>query len=180
VWWKVKNWGRFVLETLFNAYGTHIPSRRVRRAWLRVLGARIGPGSAVFRGTTVFGAHNLQIGERTNVGWRCVLDARGGITIGDDIVVSSDCQLITGDHLIDDPGFAAYFLPIIIDDHAWIATRSLVIRGVRVGRGAVVAAGAVVTRDVTPLQVVTGSPARPLRMRQSALGYRLGHDPWLY
>jgi putative colanic acid biosynthesis acetyltransferase WcaF len=167
-------------QILFNRYGTHLPSRRVRKLWLRALGASLAPGSVIFAGTTVLGADRLAVGARANIGWRCVLDARGGLNIGADTVVASDSQLISGRHDFDDDEFVAYFDPITIGDHCWLATRSLVIGGVTIGRGAVVAAGAVVTRDVDDLAVVAGVPAKLIRKRTGSLDYRIDYDPPLH
>ena len=167
-------------QILFNRYGTHLPSRRLRKWWLRALGATLQPGCVVFAGTTVLGADKLRIGARANIGWRCVLDARGGLTIGDDAVIASDTQLICGRHDFDDDNFVAHFDPITIGDHAWLATRSLVIGGVTVGRGAIVAAGAVVTRDVDDMAVVAGVPARLIRKRTGGLDYRIDYNPPLH
>jgi acetyltransferase-like isoleucine patch superfamily enzyme len=167
-------------QILFNRYGTHLPSRRLRKAWLRMLGARLDPGCVVFAGTTVLGADRLHLGTRSNVGWRCVLDARGGLTVGADTVIASDSQLICGRHDFDDAEFPAYFDPIEIGDHAWLATRCIVIGGVTIGRGVVVAAGAVVTKDVPEMTVVAGVPAREIRKRKGLLDYRIDYDPPLH
>lgn len=167
-------------QILFNRYGTHLPSRHLRKWWLRALGATLEPGCVIFAGTTVLGADRLHIGARANIGWRCVLDARGELTIGNDAVIASDTQLISGRHDFDDDEFPAYFDSIAIGDHAWLATRALVIGGVTVGRGGVVAAGAVVTRDVDEATVVAGVPARVVRKRTGGLDYRIDYDPPLH
>jgi acetyltransferase-like isoleucine patch superfamily enzyme len=167
-------------QILFNRYGTHLPSRHLRKWWLGALGATLDPGCVIFAGTTVLGADRLHLGARSNIGWRCVLDARGGLTVGEDAVIASDSQLISGRHDFDDDEFPAYFDPITVGDHAWLATRCLVIGGVTIGRGAVVAAGAVVTRDVEELTVVAGIPARPIRKRTGALDYRIDYNPPLH
>ena len=165
------------LELLFNMLVTHLPSRRLRRFWLQVLGAELGSNTAIFRGTTVLHPRGLRIGENSTIGWRCVLDARGGIEIGTDVSIASDTQLITADHDIRDPSFAARLAPIVVGDHAWLATRSLVLKGVLVGNGAVVAAGAVVTRDVEPRTVVAGNPARQIAERPLDPEYTINFNP---
>src|SRR3712207_5565120 len=133
---------------LLNVLGTHIPSHRVRQRWLLALGASIGHHSSIFRGTTVLGADGLRVGSHCAIGWRCVLDARGGLTIGDNVVLASDTQILTADHDPRAAGFDVRLAEVVIEQRAWLATRSLVLKGVRIGRGAVVAAGAVVRDDV--------------------------------
>jgi putative colanic acid biosynthesis acetyltransferase WcaF len=172
---------RFVLQGLFNLVITHLPGHWLRQVWLRMLGARIGAGSIIFRGTTVFGAEYLRLGERVHVGFRVVLDARGGITIADDVNISSDSQLLTARHAIHSPDFEREVAPIMIEDHVWVATRSIILAGVSVARGAVVAAGGVAARDVPPSTVVAGVPAKPIGQRRGDLGYRLvARRPPLY
>jgi acetyltransferase-like isoleucine patch superfamily enzyme len=164
---------RFLGQGVFNLLITNLPGHWLRLGWLRALGAELGRGVCVFRGTTVIGAQELALGDRVQVGFRVVLDARGGLTIGEDVLVSSDSQLLTANHNFDSDDFERQVAPIEIADHAWIATRAMVLAGVSVGRGAVVAAGGVATRDVPPRTVVGGSPARRVGERSGGLDYRL-------
>jgi putative colanic acid biosynthesis acetyltransferase WcaF len=172
---------RFVAQGVFNLLITHLPGHWLRQLWLRSLGAEIGEGSILFRGTTVLGAEHLRLGERVHVGFRVVLDARGGVTVANDVTISSDSQLLTAKHDVHSVGFERQVAPVIIERHAWIATRAMVLAGVRVGAGGVVAAGAVVTRDVAPSTIVAGVPAKPIGQRGSDLTYRLvARRPPLY
>ncbi len=163
---------------LYNDLVTHLPGHRLRIAVLRCWGAQIGRGSSVFRGTTVLGIERLRIGQSCGVGFRCLLDARGGITIGDRVVVASDTHLITASHDRDDPAFAAIVAPIVVGDYAWLASRSTVLLGVTIGRGAVVAAGAVVSTDVPVSAIVAGVPARRTGTRNAELHYDPSWRPW--
>jgi putative colanic acid biosynthesis acetyltransferase WcaF len=172
---------RFLAQAIFNLVITHLPGHWLRLAWLRWLGASLGRGTIVFRGTTVLGAQRLVLADRVQVGFRVVLDARGGLTVAEDVLLSSDCQLITANHNVDSPDFERQVAPITIGDHAWVATRAMVLAGVTVGRGAVVAAGGVATRDVAPLTIVGGVPARPIGERSGGMDYRLdARRPPLY
>ena len=78
---------------------------------------------------------------------------------------------------MNDPFFRDCPAPIEIDDYAWIGSRATVLPGVKIGKGAVVAAGAVVTKDVTPYLVVGGVPARPLGTRSTDLRYEIRFRP---
>ena len=172
---------RFLAQAVFNLLITHLPGHWLRLAWLRALGARLGRGTIVFRGTTVIGAQHLVLGERVQVGFRVVLDARGGLTVAQDVLISSDSQLLTANHDVSSDDFKRQVAPIVIADHAWVATRAIILAGVTIGRGAVVAAGGVATRDVAPLAIVGGVPARPLGERGGELDYRLSaRRPPLY
>jgi putative colanic acid biosynthesis acetyltransferase WcaF len=172
---------RFLAQAVFNLLITQLPGHWLRLAWLRALGARVGRGTIVFRGTTVLGARHLVLGERVQVGFRVVLDARGGLTVADDVLLSSDSQLLTANHNLASDDFERRVAPIAIGDHAWVATRAIVLAGVTIGRGGVVAAGGVATRHVPPLTIVGGVPARQLGERTGGLEYRLdARRPPLY
>jgi acetyltransferase-like isoleucine patch superfamily enzyme len=171
---------RLGFQTLFNMIGTHVPSRSLRRWWLARLGASIARDAVVYRGTTVLGAGRLVIGRRSQVGWRCVLDARGGLTLGDDVMVASDSRLISADHDVRSPDFAVRYGSVRLEQRAWLGTGAMVLQGVTIGRGAVVAAGAVATRDVEPLTIVGGIPARPFATRPDGLTYEIGPSPRFY
>jgi putative colanic acid biosynthesis acetyltransferase WcaF len=172
---------RFLLQALFNLVVTRMPGHWLRQGWLRLLGARIGRGSIIFRGIEVLGVEHLDLGERVHVGFRVVLDARGGLRIADDVLISSDAQLITANHDPDSAAFERRVAPIVLEHHTWVATRAMVLAGVTVHEGGVVAAGGVAVRDVPPRTIVGGVPARPIRARRGDLTYRLtGRRPPLY
>lgn len=163
---------------LFNSVITFVPVHRVRLAALRLWGARIGHDTSIFRGTTVLGIESLRIGDECGIGFRCMLDARGGLTLGNRVVVASDVHFVGGRHRIDVPDFRAVLEPITVGDYAWITSRATVLSGVTVGRGAVVAAGAVVTRDVEAMQVVGGVPARVIGRREVEPDHNPAWRPW--
>jgi putative colanic acid biosynthesis acetyltransferase WcaF len=87
------------------------------------------------------------------------------ITIGARAVVSQDAFLCTAGHSIDDLDMALVTAPIRLAEDCWVAARAYVGPGVSVGRAAVLGACAVVTRDVEPLHVVAGNPAKVVRTR---------------
>jgi maltose O-acetyltransferase len=115
-----------------------------------------------------------------HVGRYCQLDARGGITIGRNVVIASHALLVTADHDPDDPGFAGRLGPICIEDRVWIGSRATVLRNVTIGEGAVVAAGSVVTRDVEAWAIVGGVPARRIGTRNRTQSYEIDYGPKLY
>lgn len=119
--------------------------------------------TTIMLGAEVEHPRELQIGARSIVGNHCLLDARGGITIGSDVNITGSVQIMTAKHVIDDPDFDAVYDPVTIGDHAWVALGAKILGGVTIGEGAVVAAGAVVTKDVPPYTIVAGNPARVLR-----------------
>ncbi len=161
----------------YNFFFTHFPSHVVRQAWLRMFGAKIGKNSAIFRGTTVFGIREITIGDNVIVSFRCLLDARGGLTIHDNVVIASDVHFITGSHLPDDDHFDFVLLPIEVHQNAWIASRATVLPGVTIGRGAVVGASSLVRKDVGELEMAAGVPAKVRGIRRSSLDYAPTYRP---
>ncbi|MGW9112880.1 acyltransferase [Microbacterium sp. NPDC055683] len=164
-------------EVLYNFVFTHVPSHRFRQAMLRLWGARIGKDSAIFRGTTVLGIRGIDIGDASVIGFRCLLDARGGLTIGDSVVIASDVHFIAGHHLPNSDDFSYILAPITVGDHAWIASRSMVLANVDIGRGAVIGACSLVRKDVPERTIAAGIPAKHIADRRSNLSYRPVYRP---
>lgn len=175
---KLRTLWRLLGPALFNVVVTHVPLQSLRLAVLRLWGARIGAHVKVLRGTTVFGIENLTIGDHATLGFRCVLDARGGLAIGHHTVVASDTHFVTGRH--DLTTFAGVFEPITVADHVWIATRATVLGGTSIGRGAVVAACALVRADVAAMEIVAGVPAARIGLRDSELDYSTQWRSWFH
>lgn len=150
---------------VYNTIINKIPSRTIRALFVRMMGAHLGKNSVLFRRAEILDPCNLMIGENTNVGWFCSMDARGEIKIGNNVTVASYVKLITGSHILDDAFFKAQFKPIVIEDFCWIGTGCIILQGVTIGKGAVVAAGSVVTKDVEPYTVVGGVPAKFIKKR---------------
>lgn len=177
-----------VLNYLTNHIVAHVPSFRLRRLWYtRAVGIGLGRGTLIFldcyiwfygRGENL--AKRVSIGASTLINRRCTLDFRGGLWIGANVSMSPEVMVLTASHQMDDPGFALVNLPVVIEDYAWIGTRAMILPNVTIGRGAVVAAGSVVTRDVPPMTVVAGVPARPVGTRDSGLEYVFDGPPPLF
>jgi putative colanic acid biosynthesis acetyltransferase WcaF len=166
---------------IYNLGVNGFPSHLVRLAFLRLAGMRIGRRVGLLRGTRIMRPDQIQIGSNCIIGFDCFLGGEAGITIGNNVNISSFCVLLGGDHNLDEATFHNQLKPIIIDDYAWIATRVTIAGGVRIGRGAVVGAGAVVTRDVPPFHVVAGVPAKKIRERKpEACTYELDYRPLLF
>ena len=161
---------------------SHVPSRLLRNAWYRrVVGLELAHGADVQLGTQLwfYGPGQVRrttvsIGTGTRINADVILDCRGGIEIGDHVSISPQVAIVTADHDHQAADFALRHRRVVIEDHVWIGMRATILPGVRVGRGAVVAAGAVVTRDVEPGSIVAGVPARRVAQRNpSSMAYEL-------
>jgi acetyltransferase-like isoleucine patch superfamily enzyme len=160
-----------------NFFVNWIPVPRIRKQIYRSLGMMIHPTAHIMRNCQFVKLEHLHVGKRSIVGHHCFLDAKGGIHIGDDVNISSYAKIATAKHMVDDPDFRGIDKPIVIKSRAWIAIAAIILQGVEIGEGAIVAAGSVVTKNVEPSTVVGGVPARKIGERDRGLRYRLNSVP---
>jgi maltose O-acetyltransferase len=109
---------------------------------------------------------NVYVGDRTLINYDCILMDCAEIYIGDDVLIGPRSQLITGLHPMDMETRASGLesaAPIRIENNAWLAANVIVLPGITIGQGAVVGAGSVVTKDVSPKVFVAGNPCRVIR-----------------
>ena len=161
------------IKYLTNHLISHIPSYTIRHGWYRkVLGWYIGPGASILLGQYVEMAgvrtsgRKVVIGKGTVINYGCLLYTTGGIIIGEQVSISAGVWLVTGTHDINHPQFIDNYKPIVIGNYAWIGVRATILGGVTIGEGAVIMAGAMVTRDVPPYAVVGGIPAKVVGNRE--------------
>lgn len=168
------------LVMLTNIVVNKLPSRRLRNFIYRCFGSKIGKNTVIFRRAELLNPRRLIIEDNSSIGWFTLLDARGGISIGKNVNVSSYSKLITGNHDIDSPMFEAIFLPIVIEDFVWVCTGATILQNVTIGKGAVICAGAVVTKNVPAYAVVAGIPAKVIRYRNKDIKYTVPKAPFLH
>lgn len=138
-----------------------------------MLGLRYSSDVVIYSRGQFRSPKNLKIGRRSVIGEGCLLDARSGLDIGDDVNISSGVWVWTLHHDLNCPSFSAIGAPVSIGKRAWICSRATILPGVRVGEGAVVASGAVVVADVPAFAIVGGVPARVIGQRNNRLDYNL-------
>ena len=161
---------------------------QLRAPWLRLLGARIGP-RAILHDVRFFnlyrrGLGGLRIGEECFLGDECLLDLADSITLEKSCTLAERVLILTHtnvgyrDHPLQ-PLFPASTGPVVIETGSFVGANVTLLPGVRIGHGAFVAAGSVVTRDVPADTLVGGVPARPIRQlggQSSASGTPAGHS----
>lgn len=151
----------------------YAPIHLLRVLALRAFGASISTTATVYHGFEVRCARKLSIGDRSSIGDGAVLDARGGLTIGDNVNMSSNVQIWSAQHDWKSSSFAFISAPVTIGNRAWIGPRVIILPGASIGEGSVIAAGAVVRGEVEPFCLVGGVPARKLGDRPRDIDYQL-------
>lgn len=171
---RITKWKR----DFWNLCWCKVPSRRLRRLYLRTLLANFDNGVFVGLGTKFLDPWNVSLESHSIINAECMVDARGGeVRIGDNTDIGTQTHIWTLEHDPNEDTHGTKSGPVTIEHHVWIASRATILPGVTIGYGAVVAAGAVVTRDVPPMSIVAGIPAKQIGERQNALTYQLNYNP---
>lgn len=159
---------------LYNRLFTYVPSFAFRHFVLHYLyGVKLGHHSNVHMGVRFLSPQRICIGNNSIIQFDCILDGRSGLSIGDCVDVGHQVNIFTLQHDLDDSDYGSVGGPVTINDYVVVCGRSTVLPGVNIGRGAVVASGAVVTKDVPEYSIVGGVPAQFIRQRNHNLTYKL-------
>lgn len=158
----------------------YIPSHLFRNfLYKNIFHMDIGKNVVIYYGAEIRAPWNIHIGEGTVIGDKAILDGRSGIKIGKNVNFSTGVWIWTNQHKVNDISFGIEGKPVIIEDRVWLSNRTIILPGVTVGEGAVVAAGAVVTKSVEPFVIAGGVPARKIGEREKQIGY-LFHGSHLF
>lgn len=169
---------RHLFRWFTNRYVAYWPSRRLRHAWYRRY-LTLGTDANIMMGLTLRKLGGITIGARTNINPDCMLDSRGGdILIGSDVDIAPEVNIWTLEHNPASPEFATQGGPVVIEDFAWVCNRAIILPGVTLGKGCVVASGAVVTKSVPPWTIVGGVPAKPIGTRPQEQNPRKPYRPF--
>ena len=159
-----------------NELVSKIPSHSLRNFYYRkVMGFTFGHNCSVHMHCFFDCAKNIVIGKNSVINAKCRLDNRGRINIGANVSISQDVLILTADHDVASADFAGRNLSVNIGDYVWIGTRATILPGVNIGEGALIAAGAIVTKDVMPYSIVAGIPAKIIKMRRKDLTYETSY-----
>ena len=178
---------RFIGRALYVAIGKHMPmsgarvsfgARRFRQFCAHLILDDCGKWVNIDKGVTF--ATDIKLGEGSGIGAGCSIPT--GVSIGDNVMMGIDILMFTNEHRHDDITVPmgrqgrTEVEPIVIGDDVWIGSRSLIMKGVTIGRGAIIAAGSVVTKDVPPYEIWGGNPARFLKSRLDGSAGLQGQD----
>jgi acetyltransferase-like isoleucine patch superfamily enzyme len=157
-----------------------LPSHGLRLFLYRhMLRISIGRRTSIHRNCRFYRPSGVSIGNHTIINRDVLLDGRMGLVIGDNVSISEGTAIISLEHDPNSPTFETRGAAVRIGNRAFVGARAMLLPGVAIGEGAVVAAGAVVTRDVEPFAIVAGVPARPLGQRRRDLTYTMEYRKFL-
>jgi maltose O-acetyltransferase len=170
---------RHLLRYFSNVFMSKLPFKVIRHSWWKLF-VSIGKESNIMMGFKVRDLRNITIGQTTNINPNCMFDSRGGkISIGNYVDIAPEVNIWTLEHDPQSPDFKTKGGDVIIEDYVWIGNRAVILPNVKVKKGAVVATGAVVTKDVEPYTIVGGVPAKKIGDRNKEQNPRKKYRPFL-
>lgn len=167
----------YICLLLYYFVGRHLPgsdapyslgSKRIRRFLCKGIFRKAGKNINIEHGAFFASGRDIEIGDNSGLGLNCRVT--GPLKIGNDVMIGPDVMIFTQNHetsRLDIPMRlqTAPKKPVEIEDDVWIAARAIILPGIKISRGAIVGAGAVVTKDVPEYAVVGGNPARVIKYR---------------
>ena len=142
--------------------------KTIRSSVGRYVFDKCGKNINIERGANFGTGKGIRIGNNSGIGVNACI--RGPLEIGNDVMMGPEVIIITSNHNHDDIStpmrFQGYKIePVIIGDDVWIGTRAIILPGKKIGKGAIIGAGAIVTKDVPDYAIVAGNPAKVLKFR---------------
>lgn len=139
-------------------------AEEIRALFSKLIGKKVDDSFLLIPPFYTMGGDEIRVGKNVFVNQNCTFYDLGGLDIADDVMIGPNVSIITAGHALD-PAQRRVTIgnPIVIERNVWIAAGATIIGGVTVGENSVVAAGAVVTRNVPPNSLVGGNPARLIR-----------------
>lgn len=161
-WWYINSW-------LCN-----FPSIRFRNRKLRKMGMQMTKNVRLYAGFHIRNPKGIVVEDGVSIGPKVLLDGRNGLTIRKNAVIGYEAIIWTMNHDYNDLHFCTNGGPVEIGEYAWVCSRSIILPNIKIGKGAVVASNAVVTKDVPPFAIVAGIPAKVIGYRDEK-EYKYGY-----
>lgn len=158
------------------------PSQRLRKVFYWLCGMQMGKKVVIYGGCEFRDIFRVQVGQGTIIGNNCSIDGRNGVIIGKNVNMSTGVQIWTEQHDTQSRNFSCdvmRYKMVKIEDRVWLSNNSIILPGVTIGEGSVVAAGSVVTKDVEPFSIYAGIPAKKIGNREKSINYEFkGNYLW--
>ena len=139
--------------------------------WLKLMGAKIGKGVIYYPHVWIAPVKNLTVGDNVDFALGVLVTTSGGVSVGDRVLIGYRAQILSRNHVIPEAGLPIYGAghidkPVNIGNDVWIGANSVILSGVNIGDGAVIAAGSIVTKDIPANAIAGGVPAQIINYRQ--------------
>jgi acetyltransferase-like isoleucine patch superfamily enzyme len=158
------------------------PFYTIRHWFLKnFLNIKIGNNSSIHYGCFIAGSEHgalIEIGDNTVINRFTYLDGRFPLKIGNNVNISHYTIIQTLTHDPNAKDFRGVIGPVIIEDDVWIGTRATILQGITIGKGAVIGAGSIVTKNIPPYAIAVGNPARVIKERSRDLDYKTKYFPF--
>lgn len=169
---------RAIGYVLYYFFARHLPcstvpyslgAKYIRRLCAVLMFEKCGKGVNIEHGAFLASGKGIEIGDNSGIGINCRIT--GPLSIGNDVMMAPGVNIVTQNHEISDTDIpmrlqTADKKKVTICDDVWIGVNALILPGITIGKGSVVAGGAVVTKDVEPYAIVGGNPAKIIRYRK--------------
>src|SRR3989338_1504716 len=146
----------FLIAAMQNVYNlVAFKIARIRALFWGIFMKQVGRGVYIMEGCKILNPTGIEIGDYSGINHHTDIGGRGGLTIGNYVMIGPYCQILTAEHEtyrrnIPIAKQDIICKPVIIEDDVWIGTHVIILPGIKIGKGAVIGAGAVVTRNVKP------------------------------
>lgn len=158
----------------------YIPLHSIRKFFYILSDINMPWDSTIHIGANFFNPKNITIGHDTIVGDHCFLDGRAPLKIGNHVGIASQVLIYNDEHDINSPDYGNSFGPVEIGDYVFIGPRVIILPNTKIGKGAVVAAGAIVTKNIPDFEIWGGVPAKKISDRKiNQPNYKIGR-PMLF
>ena len=174
---------KYVALFFLNHIVNKIPSYNLRNfIYKYIFRVKLGKSTSILMNVKFLLPCNITIGDNSIINYQCCIDGRGGsVIIGNNVDIAPEVNIWTLSHDPDSPNHDVKPGNVVVENYAWLANRVIVLPGVTIGEGSVVAAGSIVTKDTKPYSLYAGTPARYIRdLKTNKKEYKLKHRPFLY
>lgn len=172
---QITKWFGFYI---FNFWITNFPIHFVRILYLKyILRIKIGKRTFIHMGC-FFEGNNTIIGDNNVIGRWCFFGGGGTITVGNNVSITSKTYIFSSTHDVNSPSFAMKYTDVVIEDYVWIGANAMVMPGVKIEKGAMLAAMSTATKNIPPYTIFGGTPAKEIAKRSSELNYSLNYSPY--
>jgi len=159
-----------LLFSLLFALPRHRFTNGIKSSFINVMGGRAHKRVVYYPGVRIIPLHKIELGNDVDLAWGVIITTNGGVSIGDRTLVGYNSVILSRNHTIpENKGqmFSAGHIPapVNIKNDVWIGANCTILPGVKIGEGAIIAAGSVVTKDVDAFTIVAGNPAKLIRKR---------------